>query len=109
MSPMTTDIGYEEFANTVRRFRLTPRKCSATHWQILEGREAVNVWPNTKRGFRFQAAGHAVQSGTIGEAVTAAGPTIAGPAAPWEDEAEIPVSKPLPHVGLIRWLWRWLW
>lgn len=103
-------MNYETFMECVERFRLEPRKCSPVHWQIRGGRRLVNVWPNTKRGFRFQASGQAVRTGVIGEAITAAGPTIGG-SPPWEDEPVPTAESPLPpdRVGLIRWLWRIIW
>ena len=44
-----------------------------SHWQIKGGYKMVNCWPNTKRGFRYQAIGENVKTGAIADAIDAAG------------------------------------
>lgn len=70
---------YETFAHQVERHGLEPRECDRHHWQIRGGivSPVVNVWANSRKGFRYQAGiGHARQ-GSIEKAIAAAGPAEA--------------------------------
>lgn len=124
-------MNFHDFQRDVERAGLKARKCSPIHWQIIGGRRLVNVWPNTKRGFRFQPAGQAVRTGRVEQAIAFADPpswpsssqtaeklspletTIAGihadlassksRMAPWEG------APSTPHLGIIRRFIRWLW
>lgn len=106
---------YSEFEQKVLQAGLQPRTCSPDHWQILGGRVVVNVWANTKRGFRFQVLGQQSKSGSLKQAINEAQPekpkekpkkrrrrtkpVQANEIPPWEEE----------QVGIIRRFWRWLW
>ncbi len=108
---------WQRFCLMVRKAGLVAHSCSHSHWQIKGGTRCalVNCWPNTKRGFRYQGISmkdHAVQTGSVDDAIRLAGPPPPYVAAPWEDSTEeIPQAirgADLP-VGLIRRFWRWLW
>ena len=95
---------YELFAREIEAQGLYPKRCHHTHWQILGGdkHRVVNVWPNSKLGFRFQADEQKARAGTVQDAIDLAGvPPASVVAAPWEVEPK--------RVGLIRWLWRLIW
>lgn len=98
---------YEHFTEEVESAGLEARRCTAIHWQIRGGKRLVNVWPASRRGFRFQADGEKSRDGKLADAITLAGPPerVTETTPPWES-AE--TTKP-ERVGLIRWLWRLLW
>jgi len=81
--------------------------CSNVHWQILGGNKhsIVNVWANTKRGFRYQVDGQKVKTGKLQGAIDLAGVSEATTTPPWNEHTPAPPET----VGLIRWLWRLLW
>lgn len=90
---------YSTFAIAVVTCGLRPRQCNGeTHWQILGGQRnlIVNVWPNGKRGFRFQADQQKARRGSLDDAIKFAGPLQT-------------VSAPGTDAGLIRRLLRWMW
>jgi len=99
---------FTDFETQARSAGLQAKKCSPYHWQLLGGASnpLVNVWPNSKRGFHFQTRSDQSVRGTIEDAICLAGPRrkeTADDAPPWQ---ESPTSE---RVGLIRWLWRWIW
>ena len=109
---MTT---WTEFETAVQAAGLTARRCGSlmvansdvvfAHWQIKEGQQLVNIWPDGKRGFVFKADGAKSKTGTLADAIRLAGPSKKPPpidTPPWEDKRDRPV-------GLIRRLWRWIW
>ena len=105
---------YQTFQKAVLEAGLTPRHCGGTnslviqHWQIRGGSRhpIVNVWPNTKRGLRFQADGQKSKLGTLDEAIELAGPRKKQEV---RKVSEPPWEEPAIQVGLIRRFWRWLW
>lgn len=105
---------YEEFQAIVKDAGLAARHCHETHWQILGGLKypKVNVWANTKRGFRFQLSGGQVShSGTLPKVIELAGPPISVVKMQEVNrEQQPPWKEPeTGRVGLIRWLWRMIW
>ena len=106
---------YSKFAERLASIGLVARKCSPYHWQIRGGTKhpLVNVWANSRRGFRFQVDGLKSRDGTLIDAIKLAGPRpVSKPdiAAPWEEAKPEPASQATPErVGLIRWLWRLIW
>jgi len=104
---------YRDFALAVSDSGLSARQCSRHHWQILDGKRLVNVWANSKRGFRYQVRDEKSRTGTLADAIQAAGPPPPPPSIdpPW---SEATADRPLaasgePHRGLVRRAWRWLW
>jgi hypothetical protein len=106
---------YSTFAETVEAASLQSRRCTGDHWQILGGERLVNVWPHSKKGFRFQADGQKSRlsrgGGNLQQAIDLAGPSpqaaveqALASLPPWEEDQQKP-----DRVGLIRWLWRWVW
>jgi len=96
---------YTEFQRIAVDAGLDARQCSTHHWQLLGGsrNRLVNVWANSKQGFRFQVEGSKSQGGRMKDAIELAG-VVRKELAPWED------SEPLPQpVGMIRRWWRWIW
>lgn len=97
---------WTNFKEAIKAAGLMPRHCDFGHYQILDGKRLVNCWPDSKRGFVFQADGQKSRVGTIAEAIQLAGPPKAKPpkedSPPWEKSAD-------RHVGLIRRFWRWIW
>ena len=87
---------------------LRAKQYSPAHWQILGGKHLVNVWPDTKRGFRFQRDGEGSGLGTIEDAIKLAGPPEqVETETPWEEAPQQPEAR--ERIGLIRWLWGWIW
>ena len=109
---------WSEFSNAVVHAGLHPKNCPASgcdHWQIIGGKQLVNVWPATKRGFRMAAGNGRGRPGTIAKAIKLAGPPeVPKPPAsvpensPREEEQHIPWQRET-RVGLLRWLWRLIW
>lgn len=106
-------MNYRDFEQAVKAAGLQPRKCQENHWQIREGRRVVNVWPETRRGFRFSVDGGQGRGGSLAQAIEEAGPPPSlaplfsktkSEQPPWESRADVG-----QHVGIIRRLWRWLW
>lgn len=69
----------ESFTAIVEAAGLMARICNAYHWQIKGGKRhiLVDCWPDTKKGFRFQAVdfyGRPVRCGTVTDAIELAGP-----------------------------------
>jgi len=100
---------FAKFREQVEAVGLAARRCSPVHWQICGGDTLVNVWPNTRHGFKFQLDGKESQRGRLEDAIRMAGPPEpttkpADDRPPWA-EAKLPRER----VGLIRWLWRLLW
>ena len=97
---------WDDFATAVREAdaRLSSRRCSEHHWQITGGRQLVNCWPNSKRGFICQVDGEKSRVGSLADAIRLAMPERGTP--PWTVPVEVPVEAP---VGLIRRFWRWMW
>ena len=97
---------YSQFKQTAAQHGLRVERCSPDHWQLLGGtrHSIVNVWANTKRGFRYQVAGEKSRISSLGGAIKTAGavPT-AVEAPPWK-EPQAP-----SEVGLIRRLWKLIW
>jgi hypothetical protein len=105
---------FEEFQSEVEQAGLVAKWCSVHHWQIRDGSKVpvVNVWPNGKKGFRFQWGDGRAKNGTVQDAIRVAGPKYKKykEEAPWNDASENPEKqKSSERVGLIRWLWRLLW
>jgi len=109
---------YRDFARTVLAHGVTPCECSRHHWQILGGRRLVNVWANSKRGFRFQVRDGKAQTGTLADAIREAGPPPPPPPDVAREAAILDAHRRLsenlvqqaePHCGAIRRFWRWLW
>ena len=101
---------YSHFEQTVEAAGLEPRRCSNDHWQIRGGERLVNVWPHSKKGFRFQVDGKKSQFGNVPLAIEFAGPPpnpiVEEAPSPWENTQGKPAIE---RVGLIRWLWRMFW
>ena len=97
-------IYWDQFKKAVKEAGLSPWRCTLIHWQIKGGtiRSLVNCWPNTKRGFRYQATGDDGYSGSIADAIG-----LAGPIASVGQAMIVPESETDPPVGLCRRLWRW--
>ena len=111
------ETDFISFAAAVSANGLGARHCHAGHWQIKGGSQCrlVNCWPNTRQGFRYQAApgNLPVRTGTVAEAIRVAGPRPVEADPPGDEDTEA-VSQSIgdrqtPRVGLIRRLWRWLW
>ncbi len=106
---------WHDFANAVTHAGLFPKSCrpgNHCHWQITGGEQLVNVWPNTKRGFRMAADNGRGRPGTVAEAIKLAGPPeTAKPQAEKKYPASVPDNPAWEErpVGLIRSLWRRLW
>lgn len=85
---------YTDFAREVEEAGLIARHCALGHWQILDGEHhpLVNVWPNGKRGFGMAPGNGKRRPGSVRVAIALAGPRL-----------------PERKVGLIGWLWRWLY
>lgn len=95
-----------QFEEAVKLARLKPRHCIAGHYQILGGDRLVNCWPETKRGFVYQADGQKSRIGSLADAIQLAGPPTSKP----PEENSPPWEEPKNHqVGLIRRFWRWIW
>ena len=97
---------YSEFEQTASQHGLRVRQCSPDHWQLLGGtrHSIVNVWANSKRGFRYQIDGEKSRIGSLGEAITLAGAVLTAVETPPWKEPQAP-----SEVGLIRWLWKLIW
>ena len=95
-------LTFEEFADRAAAAGLGALECSPVHWQLRGGWRLVNVWPNTRRGFRFAAGDGKGRSGTLRDAIQ-----LAGPVRPVPPEKP-PRQPPAPRVGLNRRFWRWL-
>ena len=67
------DGSFAAFAAQVEAAGLTARDCGGWHWQIRGGKQLVNVWPDTKKGFRMQVAGQCATGGNIKLAIERAG------------------------------------
>ncbi len=119
---------WHDFANAVTHAGLVPKSCLAGdggHWQITGGEQMVNVWPNTKRGFVMAAGNGRGRFGSVAKAIKLAGPPktpkpqaeheypASVPDAPFEERmarmSSAPEARKDATVGLIRWLWRWIW
>jgi hypothetical protein len=72
------ELTWEAFVEATAAAGLGCRRCGIHHWQILGGQQIVNVWPDTKKGFRFQAGKAPVRTGDLGEAILAAGKPSVG-------------------------------
>ena len=106
MTKGTCDMNFSVFREEVEAAGLQARECSESHWQIRRGRYAVNVWPSTKRGFRFQRLGLPVRTGDLGDAIRAAeAPSQRETSPPWKE----PPTETPRRVGIIRRFLRWLW
>lgn len=102
---------YETFKSQVTEAGLEARKCNPLHWQIRGGKRLVNVWPETKRGFCFQAFGRTVHRGAqLEEAIEAAELPRRASEPPWQHiDVQVEGKILSPDVGIIRRFWRWLW
>ncbi len=97
---------WDMFFEVATKAGLEPKCCHVTHWQIKGGtrNKLVNCWPNTKKGFRFQAeGGEFVFGGNVSDAIQMAG--VKRPAA---DSSQGGGSAEKP-VGLCRTVWRLFW
>ncbi len=95
---------WDTFHEAVQAAGLTPRRCHAGHWQIRGEQRLVNCWPNTKRGFRFQSPGSPAFTGSVADAIDAAGHNTKPP-----ESDRIPFDADVVQVGIIRRFWRWIW
>ena len=124
---------WSEFKRLVEDAGLLPHRCGhatarwpGTHWQITGGAQLVNVWPDTKRGFRMAVDNGRGCPGTIAKAIKVAGPpkvlkpqrehkypaSVPADMPPWHEcRARVPDNAPREDrpVGLIRRFWRWIW
>lgn len=81
-------ISFDEFKRQCNGRGLRAVRCSQHHWQIADGEHLVNVWANSKRGFKYQPAG--AEKGICGNlhaAIEAAGEAVSPP---WEEKSETP-------------------
>ena len=111
---MTAETSWDAFRCAVLDAGLLPKTCLPSHWQIIGGikHRVVNCWPNTKSGFRFQAEGRVVVSGTVADAIWLAGAPVKPAEPPWGGETETvlqAIRDADPPVGVFRRFWRWLW
>ena len=122
-------ITWSKFFDAVVDAGLHPKACPASgcdHWQITGGAQVVNVWPNTRRGFRMAVNNGQGRPGTIAKAIALAGPpkapepqrehdypaSVPADMPPWhESRASVPKSAPREDrpVGLIRRFLRWVY
>ena len=106
---------WSEFAEAVAAAGLRAKRCPAggcDHWQITGGPVLVNVWPDTKQGFRMAADNGFGRPGSVTKAIQLAGPPrVPGPQTKHEYPAHLPDVPPFEDrpVGLIRRLWRRFW
>jgi hypothetical protein len=105
-------ITFNDFSSTVMAYGYRVAQCNHHHWQILGGEKnsIVNVWANTKRGFRYQALGGKAKTGSLLDAMQLAGsPTLHTTATIMDELTSLPPWKQPERVGLIRKLWRMIW
>ena len=118
-------MNWTKFKCAVQTAGLEPRDCGNDHWQITGGEQLVNCWANSNRGFRMAAGNGRGRSGSVAEAIRLAGPPKTPkpqakheypanvPDAPFEERvarmSSAPEARKSAPIGLIRWLWRWIW
>ncbi len=98
-------MNYRDFARVLESEGLTAKECDHHHWQIQGGKRLVNVWANSKKGFRFQVRDQKSRIGCLADAIDAAGP----PERPVETDPPWEAQEGTRKPGVIRRLAKWLW
>jgi hypothetical protein len=115
-------MNWPKFKREVEAAGLQPHDCGNGHWQIKGGGQLVNCWVNTRRGFVVAVGNGRGDRCELSRAIELAGPPKAPepqtektyPASvpdkfPTSVSDNVPFGPDKPRVGLIRWLWRWIW
>ncbi len=125
-------MNWTKFNCAVQTAGLEPRDCGNDHWQITGGEQLVNCWANKNWGIYIAAENGLGRSGSVAKAIRLAGPPKTAkpqmdklpasvPKAPWEERMAVeknlylarmssaPEAQENASVGLIRWIWRWIW